>query len=567
MDTYTQGVEGVVERPYLNSSTVPLSQIAVLQYCTDDTPDIDALHRLMKPRPTTFERHGARATPLLIPSRVFARYNAQATIRTKPALFALLLPITVPGRVSDIWRGYFAQRLFHDLDLRLAFLPPRIRQDRNEHSYIADLRAELALNFQVEQLLGFLDDWFTEEEDDEDDNEDDNEDDEYHNNNAYSTVPQKMEALWIALYERGYIGENDVLLVQLWLQALIECNYQFPSFETPRIHNVAIIGQFNFPNFVNDTSFWKMKWRKDFRHVQVRGYWNEMQAKELRLAGVEAYSNQVLFGEPGFSSPYQNLGRALQQYKNVSGVDGVLYIHDDALLNISTFYGLNLPNSSNNNIKKKKFPVDYIIANVDLRYPHAYHDPYRFTLESYSKVGYRVTMNSIFQFFDGFETSDVRNASNHGPAYVRKRDSMLALKRVIFDPASERFREDNGTSLVFPSQAQADFLFVPTKYADDCYEAAEILFKHKVFLECAVPTIVQMIHHVSGEKPAFVRLCTTWGARRGSPGMTDICFRNEGPISFGIIHSLKIGKVGRDIWNAFYDAVPHYKVEDYLHWQ
>ena len=201
-DTKTQGLPLVTQ-----DRTIPMSQLAVLQYCAEGNPDIDAIHRLVKPLPMGFQSREQGGTPLLVPQGVYSPYNAQATVHTAPALFALLLPFTVPGRVSDIWRGYFAQRIFDDLDLHLAFLPPAIVQDRNEHSYLADMKAELDLYFKTGKLVDFLSKEWT---------------------SKATTVPERMEALWIALYERGYIEENDVTLVQLWLGALVESGYQFP---------------------------------------------------------------------------------------------------------------------------------------------------------------------------------------------------------------------------------------------------------------------------------------------------------------------------------------------------
>ena len=49
-----------------------------------------------------------------------APFNAQATLFMRDALWALLLPITVHGRISDIWRGYLVQRLFWDIGLMRA---------------------------------------------------------------------------------------------------------------------------------------------------------------------------------------------------------------------------------------------------------------------------------------------------------------------------------------------------------------------------------------------------------------------------------------------------------------
>ena len=58
-----------------------------------------------------------------IPNSVVTPYNAQATLHFYPAFWALYLPITVSGRVSDIWRSFVAQAFFKHLGLSLGFLP------------------------------------------------------------------------------------------------------------------------------------------------------------------------------------------------------------------------------------------------------------------------------------------------------------------------------------------------------------------------------------------------------------------------------------------------------------
>jgi hypothetical protein len=109
--------------------------------------------------------------------------------------------------VSDIWRSYFAERLFRDLDLLVAFVPPRVTQFRNAHNYLADMDAESDLYFKTSKLIEFLHGW--------DDSSD--------------SLPGRMESLWVALYERGYIEIGDVHAVQMWLHALLEAGYRFPS--------------------------------------------------------------------------------------------------------------------------------------------------------------------------------------------------------------------------------------------------------------------------------------------------------------------------------------------------
>lgn len=66
----------------------------------------------------------------------------QATLHAYDALWGLLLPCTVHGRVTDIWRAYFTQRLLWDIGYRIGFSTPWVTQYRNAHNYLADVPAE-----------------------------------------------------------------------------------------------------------------------------------------------------------------------------------------------------------------------------------------------------------------------------------------------------------------------------------------------------------------------------------------------------------------------------------------
>ena len=126
-DEYTRGT-------VLFSKNIPMDRIGVIQFCADGDPDVDAIHRLIKKLPMVFGPYETTAS-LAVPSHAFVPYNAQATIHTAKAFWATLLPLTVPGRVSDIWRSYFAECLFRDLDLKVVSAPPKIEQIRNAHNY------------------------------------------------------------------------------------------------------------------------------------------------------------------------------------------------------------------------------------------------------------------------------------------------------------------------------------------------------------------------------------------------------------------------------------------------
>ncbi len=191
----------------LKTVKMKASSLGVLQSLAEHEPDVDAIFRLTMPIPFMFKRL-SETKHLMMPLGSFTPYNAQATLHFRASFFSMYLPITVTGRVSDIWRSYVSQRLFRDVGLRVGFMArPLVIQDRNLHSNIADFTAEIHLYTRAKQLVEFLNTW----------------------KGTGESVAARTEELWIALYEREYFELEDVKLVQLWLQTLIDIGYDFPE--------------------------------------------------------------------------------------------------------------------------------------------------------------------------------------------------------------------------------------------------------------------------------------------------------------------------------------------------
>lgn len=128
------------------------------------------------------------------------------------------------------------------------------------------------------------------------------------------------------------------------------------------IDNVLLQGQFNYDMPGALIQFWVQTWSKYFRHILVVGPFSVETQEHLTKAKIRFRSNpDKNFDDKGFVSPYHNLMITLQdEYnknddkdsgKNVSSstttnnhaenkIDGVLYIHDDALVNLSAFFGM-----------------------------------------------------------------------------------------------------------------------------------------------------------------------------------------------------------------------------------
>ena len=175
-------------------------RIGVVQSLANHDPDVDAIYRL-GPRaalalPFSFSASKPRALLVLAGSAV-APFNAQATWWHTPVFAGLMLPTTVHGRVSDIWRSYVAQHAMRCEGIRLAFAAPAVEQIRNVHDYLADYMAERPLYEQAGALIRAVADV-----------------------PCAATVDATVAAAYVALYEQGFVEREDVELVHEFLRDL-----------------------------------------------------------------------------------------------------------------------------------------------------------------------------------------------------------------------------------------------------------------------------------------------------------------------------------------------------------
>ena len=132
------------------------ARACVVQSLANDDPDVDAIYRLTRDLPLRFGRQEAC---VLVPRWTYSPFNAQATMfEAADVAWFMLLPVTVSGRVSDIWRSYVLQSALQNTDstCQLAFCGPWVRQLRNPHAYMGDFAAELDLYAKADALVRVL---------------------------------------------------------------------------------------------------------------------------------------------------------------------------------------------------------------------------------------------------------------------------------------------------------------------------------------------------------------------------------------------------------------------------
>jgi hypothetical protein len=187
---------------------------AVQQYLADEDPDVDAIFRLTRPLPCFFEGLPEGVPKLLaVPPQLFLPYNAQATVHLYDGFWGLLLPVTVHGRVSDIWRAYLTQRLLWDVGQVVSFQEAHVVHDRVAHDYLKDFQSEQDLYLKATALVSFLSQWASDA----------------------PTLVERIEQLWTALYSRGFVELGDLRLAQAWIRDLLAVGYEFPELQLGKI--------------------------------------------------------------------------------------------------------------------------------------------------------------------------------------------------------------------------------------------------------------------------------------------------------------------------------------------
>ena len=177
------------------------SKIAIYQSLANLQPDVDALFRLKRKTPVFFKSNHSSHGHHVIPNKIFTPFNAQATLWTKQSFLYLSLPISMNGRVSDIWRSYIAQFFLNKFEIgHLAFTPPFVVQKRNYHDIIRDFQAEHPLYLQSQKFIELL-----------------TGEDAFKNYN-------NLKDVYLDLYRRKYIEIEDLHFIMAWQTTMDKIN-------------------------------------------------------------------------------------------------------------------------------------------------------------------------------------------------------------------------------------------------------------------------------------------------------------------------------------------------------
>lgn len=124
--------------PRLAEETIAV-QAPIQQGLANNSPDVDAIWRLVMDRPFDFQA----GPSVKLPRGAWCPFNSQSTWWFPVAYPLMYLPSFCSFRMTDIWRSFIGQRCLWELDLGIVFHGPEVVQERNEHDLIRDFEDEI----------------------------------------------------------------------------------------------------------------------------------------------------------------------------------------------------------------------------------------------------------------------------------------------------------------------------------------------------------------------------------------------------------------------------------------
>eukprot|EP00250_Pteridium_aquilinum_P024577 c29272_g1_i1 orf=315-2657(+) len=186
---------------------VPSGKQLIQQGLANGFPDVDSIFYYTRKGVSEsidikFDSH---APPVALPRATMAPINHFNTLFHLSAFWALMLPVSVNPQVSDIFRGFWAQRLLWDIGGYLAIYPPSIYRADAMKSHPFEEEKDLHEN--VDSLIHFLVTW----------------------NSNKPTFFERVLDLSHSLAETGFWTWQDVEFTAAWLQDLVSVGYTEPT--------------------------------------------------------------------------------------------------------------------------------------------------------------------------------------------------------------------------------------------------------------------------------------------------------------------------------------------------
>jgi hypothetical protein len=169
-------------------------RVGVWQSLADGDPDVDAIYRLTDSTPCYFRNR----EPIVLGVGSVCPFNSQVTAFRRELFPLLYLPATVTFRFTDILRGLVAQPIMWAAGYLLGFTRATVVQERNPHNYLKDFESEIPCYLHAQTVLDVATGAV----------------------NASAPVGENLAAVYEALYRRGLVRQEELVLLEAWLEDL-----------------------------------------------------------------------------------------------------------------------------------------------------------------------------------------------------------------------------------------------------------------------------------------------------------------------------------------------------------
>ncbi len=127
-------------------------QAPIQQGLANNSPDVDAVWRLVLDRPFDFDD----GPSVYLSAGSWCPFNSQSTWWFPVAYPLMYLPSYCSFRMTDIWRSFVAQRCLWELGFGVVFHAPEVLQERNEHNLMRDFADEVPGYTRNRELVSLL---------------------------------------------------------------------------------------------------------------------------------------------------------------------------------------------------------------------------------------------------------------------------------------------------------------------------------------------------------------------------------------------------------------------------
>ena len=368
-------------------------------------------------------------------------------------------------------------------------------------------------------------------------------------------LPTRTKHLFTSIYSGGLLFILALIFICIYRTSFIVSKFPSEMESKQELHknyavnyhiayrstakDTILMGQFNYPS--HRTGLWSRTWNKTKKFTEI--------AIAIPNKTLVEYKKDVRFityqQDNGFVSPYFNIGALLQKNPNVRRV---LYVHDDLLMTGSALQkvgGVKWIVSDEHMYKGSRKDAGQVISLYN-------NGTFFLNCTRMNKAGQIVRLYNNGSFF--------LNGNAKQISLLRWQLCRKPFQRMYADPILDPYRHRHfDTKNLYTSIditfRQSDMLYLDlqsTEQRDALVKLINLFAKHKLFLDCAISTMVSMMQERFKIKVHKAPLCTSWeyGRIRNNPSkLIQECLTRDG--NFELFHPIKIGPVGN--WSEYFD--------------